>query len=253
MPSLRGPPHPHFTEENIEAQGVTVRGHLLAPGSWCDGGTDGRGGGCEVGPSQRKSCPSSPPHRWASLGPPGRRSLTPSCLVPRPPPTMPRLTSFPAPRTRTWCPLSPWLQPWYSCSCCFLSGWYGTGPLETPVDVGSRAGAGYPWAGHGTASQLRPGPYPVPSGSALACGSPSGTPGGPQGPPTTGTLERRNPDESWTRLQKAAAGASPLGLAAEGGLQGPGWLRVLRPTGLKTGSSWFAAGHSWVRTPALPS
>lgn len=87
--------------------------------------------------------------------------------------------------------------------------------------------------------------------SALACGNPSGTPGGPQGPPATGSLECRNPDESWTRLQKAAAAASPLGMTAEDGLRGLGRLRVLRLTGLKTGSSWLAAGHGWLCPLAL--
>ena len=140
-PVLCGLPGPHFAKENLEAQRVTARGHLLAPGPCCDGGfsreTAGGGGGCEVGPSQRKSCPSSSALRWASPGPPGTRSPTPSCLVLWPPPTMPRLTSFPAPRTRTWCPLWPWLQPWPSCSFCSPSGWYGAGPSETPADVGS--------------------------------------------------------------------------------------------------------------------
>lgn len=43
------------------------------------------------------------------------------------------------------------------------------------------------------------------------------------------------------------------GMAAEGGLRGSRRPRVLRLSGLKTGSSWLAAGHSWACALALPS
>lgn len=100
---------PISQKENLEAQESLPGGTSwpLAPAVM--GGfpreAAGRGGGCEVGPSQSKSCPPSSPLRWASPGPPGTRSLTLSCLALWPPPTVPQLASSLALRTRTWCPL----------------------------------------------------------------------------------------------------------------------------------------------------
>lgn len=50
-----------------------------------------------MGPSQTESCPSPPSHRWASQGPPVRRSLTPSCLVQPPPPHHAAADAIPGP------------------------------------------------------------------------------------------------------------------------------------------------------------
>ena len=121
------------------------------------------------GPSQTKSCPSPPSHRWASQGPPVRRSLTPSCPALPPPPTMPRLMPSLDPRTRTCCPPRPWLQLSFCCSSCSRPGWYGTGPSEALLaNVGSPAGGvGIP--GLGVAPALpQATPWAKPCGQPLS-------------------------------------------------------------------------------------
>lgn len=167
LPSLCGPPRPHFTEENSEAQGVTARWHLsaLAPAVM---GTDGRAVGV-VGPSQRKSCLSSPPHRQASRGPWGRGSLASTQLSGARAAAPCPAGYIPALRTRTLVP-SLTLAAALVLLFLLLSVWlvWDSAP-ETPADVGSQARVRVSLeAGAWHSLPAVPWANPAPS-SALAC------------------------------------------------------------------------------------